>query len=250
MERFEERLVKEVRKYTHLYDTSSQYYKDNNMAASSWREISSSIGLDVLECMKKWKNVRDKYVRLRKKMCSKKSGDHGGQKLPAFYTFLSWLAPHVKHRETELNCIDKQDGDTGSSTSSSPLSQEDISQPQEQSFSFTPGRQSPPCIPLSRTATVEPSTSSSADNSSVFTSPAKKRSRDLEDCGLKQQMVELEKRRLELEKRLFEENDDLTRFALSMADMLRRLPEQDRPHAMFEIHKLLYEKQLRCSTAL
>ncbi|XP_051782858.1 transcription factor Adf-1-like isoform X2 [Erpetoichthys calabaricus] len=250
MEQTEERLAEEVRKYAHLYDSSSQYYKDYQMVANSWSEIAANIGLDVGECLKKWKNVRDKYVRLRKKICNRRSGDPGGQKLPAFYVFLSWLAPHVKHKEMESNFKDKQDGETGSCTSLSPLPQEEMSQPQEQGMLSTLGQQSLPCVPLCRTATPELPTSSSASSRSRRTNPVQRRRRHQEGCGLKQEMVELKKRRLELERRLCDGNDELTRFALSMADMLRRLPEQERPHAMFEIHKLLYEKQQRSSTAL
>ncbi|XP_039616255.1 transcription factor Adf-1-like isoform X1 [Polypterus senegalus] len=250
MEQTEERLAEEVRKYAHLYDSSSQYYKDYQMVANSWCEIAANIGLDVGECLKKWKNVRDKYVRLRKKICNRRNGDPGGQKLPAFYVFLSWLAPHVKHKEMESNYKDKRDGETGSCTSLSPVPQEDMSQPQEQSVLSTPGQQSLPCTPLSRTATPELPTSSRASSRSRRTNPVQRRRRHQEGCGLKQEMVELKKRRLELERRFCDGNDELTRFALSMADMLRRLPEQERPHAMFEIHKLLYEKLQRSSTAL
>lgn len=102
MDQADERIIEEVRKYDHLYNSSSRHYKDCQMANNSWREISHNTGLEVAECMKKWKNLRDKYVRLRKKM-STRSGDPGGQKVPAFYHFMSWLAPHVKHRETDSN---------------------------------------------------------------------------------------------------------------------------------------------------
>lgn len=102
MDQADERIIEEVRKYDHLYNSSSRHYKDCQMANNSWREISHNTGLEVAECMKKWKNLRDKYVRLRKKMATR-SGDPGGQKVPAFYHFMSWLAPHVKHRETDSN---------------------------------------------------------------------------------------------------------------------------------------------------
>ncbi|KAM9836054.1 uncharacterized protein ACBR49_019734 [Aulostomus maculatus] len=106
MDQAEERVIEEVRKYDHLYNSSSKHYKDCQMANNSWREISQSTGLEVAECMKKWKNLRDKYVRLRKRMATR-SGDPAGQKVPAFYHFLSWLAPHMKHREMDSNYVAK-----------------------------------------------------------------------------------------------------------------------------------------------
>lgn len=102
MHDIEERLVEEIRKYEHLYDSSSPDYKDSQMVADAWCEISEAVGLSVTECTKRWKNLRDKYVRLRKKQAL--NGDIGRKKVPAFYLCLSWLAPYVKHRDVESNC--------------------------------------------------------------------------------------------------------------------------------------------------
>uniref|UniRef100_A0A667XSL7 MADF domain-containing protein n=1 Tax=Myripristis murdjan TaxID=586833 RepID=A0A667XSL7_9TELE len=89
--------------YPHLYDLSSRHYKDIQMANNSWREIAENTGLQSAEeSAKKWKNLRDKYVRLRRKMVSA-SGSAGGKTVPALVVFLSWLAPHIKHRETSSN---------------------------------------------------------------------------------------------------------------------------------------------------
>ncbi len=45
MDQVEERLIEEVRKFGHLYDSSSPQYKDYQMAANSCREISANIGV-------------------------------------------------------------------------------------------------------------------------------------------------------------------------------------------------------------
>ena len=79
MDQVEERLIEEVRKYDHLYNSSSAHYKDCQMANNSWREISQNVGLDITECMKRWKSLRDKFFRLRKKLAPR-SGDPGGKK--------------------------------------------------------------------------------------------------------------------------------------------------------------------------
>lgn len=106
MENIEERLTEEVRKHVHLYDALSPHYKDTQMAGDSWRDISAVVGLDVLECARRWKVLRDKYVRHHKKM-EARGGKAGGKIVPAFYLFLSWLAPHVKHRENPGSPTDK-----------------------------------------------------------------------------------------------------------------------------------------------
>lgn len=99
MKQIEKRLSEEVRKYEHLYNPCSQHYKDYQMANKSWREIAQNTGLEVNQCLKMWKNLRDKYVRCCKKQASRR-GDAGGKEVPVFYHFLTWLAPHIKHRNT------------------------------------------------------------------------------------------------------------------------------------------------------
>ena len=70
------------------------------MTMNSWREISEAVGLDVLECIKCWRKIRNKFVRVKK---TAKGDDAGGQKVPAFFNYMSWLTPHVKHRLTSSN---------------------------------------------------------------------------------------------------------------------------------------------------
>ncbi|XP_076004479.1 uncharacterized protein LOC142998387 isoform X2 [Genypterus blacodes] len=105
MDLIERRLAEEVRKYEHLYDTSSRKHQDYQVVVNSWREISAHVGLDVRECMRKWKYVRDKYVRVQKKV---RRGGKPGSKVRAFAVFLSWLEPHIKHRSMEINYEDKE----------------------------------------------------------------------------------------------------------------------------------------------
>ena len=99
MEKIEELLAEEVRKYEHLYNPSLNDYKDTQMAINSWREISVNIVQSSTLRPKMWRKLRDKYVRARKYLRSS-SGDRGGKKVPAIYLFLSWLGPHIKHRVT------------------------------------------------------------------------------------------------------------------------------------------------------
>ena len=73
------------------------------MTNNSWSEIAKAMDLSVPECLKRWRSLRDKFVRLRRKMSSS-SGDAGGEKkVPKLVVFLSWLSPHIKHRETSSN---------------------------------------------------------------------------------------------------------------------------------------------------
>ena len=70
-----ERLIEEVRRYENLYNPSLKSYRDAQMSIkvkvkvfivsiNSWREISETVGLDVQECIKCWRKIRDKFVRV------------------------------------------------------------------------------------------------------------------------------------------------------------------------------------------
>ncbi|CAK6980959.1 hypothetical protein EYF80_034348 [Scomber scombrus] len=203
MDRVEERLIEEVRKYDHLYNFSSKNYKDCQMASNSWRDISRNTGVEVAECMERWKNLRDEYARLRMKLATR-SCDPGGQKEPAFYHLLSWLAPHVKYCETESH----YDQTTSSEESTSSSSAESDTDPVES--------------PVSR--------------------PKRKRKRDQDDWFV-EQLVNLEERRVEAEQMLLQGDDECSRFGQTVADMLRRLPEDSVSEVMFEVYNLIHESR-------
>ena len=66
MDNLEERLAEEVCKHANLYEVSARNYKNHQMSINSWEQISQNLGLSVEECKIKWKNVRDRYTRVRK----------------------------------------------------------------------------------------------------------------------------------------------------------------------------------------
>ncbi|XP_059398601.1 uncharacterized protein LOC132130803 [Carassius carassius] len=272
MDQVTERLVEEVRKYSHLYDSSSAEYKDCQMAANSWREISSNVGLDVADCMKRWKNCRDKYVRLRKKLATR-SGDPGGKKVPAFYLFLSWLAPHVKHRLTESNFDDKDGSDSSSNSNGSAVVRPSANNdqlacppsPQPSLQSPQPSLQSPQISLQSPQTSLQPPQTSLQSPQTSLQSPqtslqspqtslqspsprmAQKRKRKEQEDWVQMQVArleaQLEERRVELQQRLSHGNDESDRFGHTVADMLRRVPEEHRAQAMFDVSKVLFEWQ-------
>lgn len=105
MDQIEKRLVKEVRRYEHLYNPSLRDYKDVGMTQITWKLIADSVGLEAEECMKKWRSMRDRYVRIRKAL-NGSSGETGRRKVPAYYRFLYWLEPHIKHRTPLSNSVE------------------------------------------------------------------------------------------------------------------------------------------------
>ncbi|XP_070409412.1 uncharacterized protein [Nothobranchius furzeri] len=79
MDQFEERLAEEVWKYEHLYNPSLKNYKDAQVICNSWKEIARILEVDVEQCMKKWRSMWDKFVRMKKTLRGS-SGDPGGKK--------------------------------------------------------------------------------------------------------------------------------------------------------------------------
>ena len=57
MEGVEERLAEQASKYPHLYNASLPFYKDAQVLLNSWREISKTIGLTLVECKAWWKKL-------------------------------------------------------------------------------------------------------------------------------------------------------------------------------------------------
>ena len=57
-------------------------------------------GVSAEDCVKKWKTLRDRFVRELKKVTAKKSGDGAPAYVPTWplYGVLQFLTDHVKHR--------------------------------------------------------------------------------------------------------------------------------------------------------
>ncbi|XP_041825528.1 uncharacterized protein LOC121629794 [Melanotaenia boesemani] len=230
MDQLDKRLIEEVRKYCNLYDATSRNYKDAQMSSKSWKEIADVVGLEVPECMKRWKNLRDKYVRVKRKM-SGRNGEAGGQKTPAFFILLSWLAPHIRHRETQSN-LDKENNPTSESPTPTSASESFLSlsasnatsSPKEEEEDFP---SSPECpAPLSAPKTQTSSSPSVLVSASPTARSLTKRRRRNGDEWVKEQLQLATERRIAAEERLLAALDEEGRFCSHLADVLRKIPEE------------------------
>lgn len=103
MDSFQAKLAKQVRQYKHLYDPSSRDYRDIDMAMYAWNEIATTLGKDEAFCRKVWKNMRDRFVRAKKKIYVKTSHRRRIRLIPTILIELDWLSQFTKHRETDNN---------------------------------------------------------------------------------------------------------------------------------------------------
>nr|XP_055044240.1 transcription factor Adf-1-like [Misgurnus anguillicaudatus] len=101
----EESLVVAVSSYPELYDFTNRNYHNINKKQLAWKKISLAIEISKEECKRKWKYLRDKYLKERRTEKEKQSGAEGGRhKRWKFMAIMSFLEPHVKERPTTSNC--------------------------------------------------------------------------------------------------------------------------------------------------
>lgn len=101
MDSFEEELADTVRKYSHLYDSSSADYKDIQKSRNSWREIAQSLGTEESICRKRWRGLRDRFAKAKRRMLCRTEDPNGNSVVivPPLFISLQWLDSHVKRRE-------------------------------------------------------------------------------------------------------------------------------------------------------
>ncbi|CAL8360378.1 unnamed protein product [Boreogadus saida] len=88
-----------------LYDTTMVSCRDRNKKERAWVDVAEDTGFPVDVCRRKWKSLRDRYMRHKKsEKEGKKSGSAAGTvKRWKFAGVLSFLDPFVTPRETSSN---------------------------------------------------------------------------------------------------------------------------------------------------
>ncbi|XP_051552380.1 uncharacterized protein LOC127440041 [Myxocyprinus asiaticus] len=94
-----EKLIQIVYTYPVLYNVSCHNYRSSEKRAKAWRDVAASVGLSVVECKRRWRSIRDRYIRERR-LCKLKR-EEGGRRLhhwPHRET-LSFLDAHIRKRK-------------------------------------------------------------------------------------------------------------------------------------------------------
>ncbi|KAK7124650.1 hypothetical protein R3I94_018887 [Phoxinus phoxinus] len=100
----EERIILAVSSRPELYDTTSYIYRDRNKKDLAWKSVGEEIGQPEDMCRKKWKSLRDTYLKERRKEMDKRSGSAAGSvKKWKYSLILGFLDPFVTPRETTSN---------------------------------------------------------------------------------------------------------------------------------------------------
>ncbi|CAK6970780.1 transcription factor Adf-1-like [Scomber scombrus] len=99
----EEKLIVAVCGHPVLYDTTAVFYRDRYKKEEAWAKVGAEVGLTVEVCRKKWKGLRDTYLK-KKREGERRSGSAGGElKKWRFSAVLSFLEPFTTPRETSGN---------------------------------------------------------------------------------------------------------------------------------------------------
>ncbi|XP_023131482.1 uncharacterized protein LOC111572163 [Amphiprion ocellaris] len=100
----EKKLADLIRQHPNLYDQSRHDYKDVMRGHVSWREIGDAMGKSEEEVKLKWKNLRDKFVKAKKRLAKRNSplpdDDENPleRPVPVLFNQLAWLSDYVKPR--------------------------------------------------------------------------------------------------------------------------------------------------------
>ncbi|XP_013927325.1 PREDICTED: zinc finger protein 544-like [Thamnophis sirtalis] len=220
MEPLEERLAHEGWRHQHFHNVADRGYKRQETAAHSGREIGRALEEDPTRCREKWKQLRDKFARLKKRMKTK-SRDPGP---PAHSLMLSWLEGFVKLWETQVNvngaATEPEDATPGpleKDSLDSTLNMEDIS--------FTSHL-------ASKHSGVFSLHSSDDDEDEAPVSQSRKRRKKMGKDEILDALVTLRREQLQTTMMTLlnpdngRRNDEYTTFALAVADSLRKLPPE------------------------
>uniref|UniRef100_A0A7N8XBI8 Uncharacterized LOC113124239 n=1 Tax=Mastacembelus armatus TaxID=205130 RepID=A0A7N8XBI8_9TELE len=121
----DEKLILAVFNYPELYNVTLPNYRCTESRANAWRNISSVLGLSckcLIECKRKWKNMRDRYLKeVRMEIKSKKQGEMV-QSRWKYRQLMNFIAPFTGSRSGVADICgndddnDNPDNESGSDT--------------------------------------------------------------------------------------------------------------------------------------
>ncbi|XP_034055684.1 uncharacterized protein LOC117535344 [Gymnodraco acuticeps] len=130
----EHKLIVAVSGFPSLYDSGSLTYRDLNMRAESWRQVSQIVGVPEFECRRKWKTLRDQHRRERQREKERRESGIGlfNYRPWRYSAILSFLNPFIDARAAGTNgwALDPQpsmfiSSETGCSTTTETRSDDD-----------------------------------------------------------------------------------------------------------------------------
>ncbi|XP_056614399.1 transcription factor Adf-1-like [Triplophysa dalaica] len=232
----EDKLIVAVCGHPELYDSFSYFYRNRNKKDLSWKKVSVEVGESEEVCRKKWKSLRDTYLKERKKETEKRSGSAAGSVKKWKYSAVrSFLDRFVSPRETSGN-MERGDAENQAAGYDQPDDQSETAAAVEPTGSFDG---SEPGSPLSDTAAASPVAPSTS--AAVPRAPRRRAlKRPMEQPSeVERQLLEALRTRPVAPAPPPRSEDE--HFLLSLVPSLERLPPQKKEYVKFQMHKLIYE---------
>ncbi|XP_028304511.1 transcription factor Adf-1-like [Gouania willdenowi] len=102
----DDKLIVAVCDHPELYNTASYWYRDRTKKDLAWRTIGEAVGLAADLCRKRWKGLRDTYLKEKRKCQEKRSGSAAGpSKRWKYSAVMSFLDPFISPRDTSSNMV-------------------------------------------------------------------------------------------------------------------------------------------------
>uniref|UniRef100_A0A8D2ZHI0 Transcription factor Adf-1-like n=1 Tax=Scophthalmus maximus TaxID=52904 RepID=A0A8D2ZHI0_SCOMX len=118
----DDKLILAVFNYPELYNVTLPNYRCTESRANAWRNISMVLGLPSDECKRKWKNMRDRYLKeVRMEIKSKKQGEVV-QSRWKYRQLMNFIAPFTGSRSGVAEMCGNDDDDDNPDNETESLS--------------------------------------------------------------------------------------------------------------------------------
>ncbi|KPP62202.1 hypothetical protein Z043_119624 [Scleropages formosus] len=95
----EERLIAAVSDYPELYNSTLSSYKDPERKAHAWRAVSLQVELPEEDCRKKWKSLRDVFIK-DKRSEQRRRASGGTHRSWKYRRQMAFLTPFIQSRSS------------------------------------------------------------------------------------------------------------------------------------------------------
>uniref|UniRef100_A0A8C2ZZB3 Transcription factor Adf-1 n=1 Tax=Cyclopterus lumpus TaxID=8103 RepID=A0A8C2ZZB3_CYCLU len=107
----DDKLILAVFNYPELYNVTLPNYRCTESRVNAWRSISIILGLPSEECKRKWKNMRDRYLKeVRMEIKGKKQGEIA-QSRWKYRQLMNFIAPFTGSRSGLADICSNNDDD-------------------------------------------------------------------------------------------------------------------------------------------
>ncbi|XP_061590182.1 uncharacterized protein LOC133455250 [Cololabis saira] len=107
----DDKLILAVYNFPELYNITLPNYRCTESRTNAWRNISIVLGLTSEDCKRKWKNLRDRYLKeVRMELKSKKQGEIVQSKWK-YRQLMNFIAPFTGSRGSVADVCDNNDDD-------------------------------------------------------------------------------------------------------------------------------------------